>query len=235
MNRTKCGSLIASVLFLPLAQAQDAPKPATPAARVETSVSLGVGAQLTATRVFFGQPFPAVSTLGAQSFDPSATVLGSLRQSFHPWLGYSVNLGYTRTTQEDTGAASFSNGTRLAIPSNVYEVSVAYLAEKHFTPRLTGFASVGGGVLAFLPVQSGPLVATPVPASIQGEARSYQSRPLGVGGAGFDFALGGRLALRAEYRGLLYKFPDHDGTVSRQLTVTSQPTVSLVYRFGAKP
>jgi hypothetical protein len=65
-------------------------------------------------------------------------------------------------------------------------------------------------------------------------APSYLTRPLGVAAVGFDFRLSQKLALRAEYRGLLYKFPDNHGSYGRAVTETSQPTLSLVYRFGGR-
>jgi hypothetical protein len=45
--------------------------------------------------------------------------------------------------------------------------------------------------------------------------------------------------IRAEYRGLFYKNPDwnmNNGpvTTSKLYTVTNEPTLSIVYRFGGK-
>ena len=191
---------------------------------IETSVSLGVAAQLTATRVT-----PLDQPLGSQSFDPSVSVLGSVRQSFRPWLGYSANFGYTRTTEEN-GRLSDS-APRFAVPSNVYELSIAYMIQKHITPRLTGFADLGGGVLTFLPIQRGSTASASVPTLIS-FGPSVLFRQLGVAGVGVDYHFNSRLALRAEYRGLLYKFPDYSGLAGRQITVSSQPTLSMTYTFG---
>ena len=236
----RSGWLILAACVATGAQAQNGNAPVTVASamgplHVETSVSLGAGAQLTATRT---GPY-YLSAPGSQGFDPSATVLGSVRQSVKPWLGYSANFGYTRTTQQNLGAAFFDSnaflGSRFAIPTNVYELSLAYLVQRHFAPNVTGFANLGGGVLGFLPVHRGATAINFVPGHYQTLVPSYLNRPLGVAAVGIDFRLSRRLALRAEYRGLLFKFPDVYGEVARATTVSSQPTVSLVYRFGKHP
>lgn len=209
---------------LHLAPAQDAipyTQPRKPF--VETSISLGTGAQLTATRV-------NANILESQSLDPSATLLGSVRQSFRPWLGYSANFGYDRTTEENARPSPYSTLTHVRIPYNTYEVSLAYLAEEHITPKITGFASLGGGILGFLPVHRGNEARLFTPSG--NFLPSYLSRPLGIASVGLDVRLSHSLALRAEYRGLLYKLPDDHEEFGKPLTETSQPTVSLVYRFG---
>lgn len=196
--------------------------------QVETTVSLGVAAQLSATR--------AATTLGgvySQGYDPTPAVLGTVRQSFLPWLGYTANFGYTRTTQENRGPFnSYGQIDNFSIQENVYETSLAYMVQKHVSPRLTGFADLGGGVLAFLPVHRGDTAKNFVPSQNPSLVPSVQLRPLGVAGVGVDVRLGRHLGLRAEYRGLLYKYPDFQGRVGRALTETSEPTVSVVYRFG---
>ena len=233
MNRFTlvCFSVCIAASAVANAQAQDAPPaPAVARPRIETSVSLGAGAQLTASRVS-----STFGSVGAQSFDPSVTLLGSVRQSIRPWLGYSANFGYTRTTEENAGSAGLNGTTPFRIPTNVYEASLAYLVQKHISPRVTGFANLGAGFVGFLPVHRGATAANFVPGNNAFLVPSYLSHPLGVAGAGFDVRLSRSLALRAEYRGLLYKFPDNHGTVGRAVTETSQPAVSVVYRFGGKP
>jgi hypothetical protein len=59
-------------------------------------------------------------------------------------------------------------------------------------------------------------------------------------GVGMNYQISRHLEMRAEYRGLFYKSPDfnlppYDGfdfPMSRLFTVTSEPAVSIVYRFG---
>jgi opacity protein-like surface antigen len=54
-----------------------------------------------------------------------------------------------------------------------------------------------------------------------------------VFGAGVNYRLTDHLGVRAEYRGLSYKNPDFkDPGLAKLFTVTSEPVVSIVYRFG---
>ena len=194
---------------------------------VKTSISLGGFADLTAAR------FQTVNngSLTTQSLTPSGGTLGTFRQQFAPWLGYSVNMGYTRNSLHDTeGATAGSANTynNLYIANNVYELSLAYVAEKHITPRLSGFFDIGAGMLAFLPETGRAnsantfILATKAPVSF---------RPLGVGGLGIDYKLSPAFAFRAEYRGQIFKFPDYGIGLPRMTTLSSQPTFSLVYTF----
>lgn len=185
---------------------------------IETSVSLGVFPQLTATRL----TYPG-NVFYTSSMTPSAGLLATFRQNFRPWLGYSINFGYTRATEhQTTGAYVGPTGAgNRNIPANMFEFSFAYVAEKHITPRLTGFADLGGGMIDFESTNAGFLF----------DKTSY--RPEGLAGIGFDYHLTRHLGIRAEYRGQLYKFADYgSGEGSRPLTVTSEPTISLTYNFG---
>lgn len=220
-------SAAAILLFAATAAGQTA---ATSPIQVETTVSLGVAAQLSATRVQFNQ-YTGANT---QGLDPSAAILGTIRQSITPWFGYTANFGFARTTQVNTGTLGYNASPYFAIPSNVYETSLAYHLQNHITPRLTGFVDVGAGALTFLPVHRGADAKNFVPHQNYAIVPSVTFRPLGVASVGADYHFNHHLVLRAEYRGLLYKYLDFGGTVGRSITVTSQPTVSLVYQFGHK-
>ena len=196
----------------------------------ETSVSLGAFAQLTATRIV-----DAPYNFTTASMSPSAGVLGTVRQSFSPWLGYSLNMGYTRATERATDNASLGPlyaVNNLSIPANIYELSLSYLAEKHVTPRLSGFVYVGAGMLAFLPEHREAPATNLLYYGVFSPPVNF--RPLGVGGVGFDYLFTHHLSLRVEYRGQLYKFADYGNALPRYLTVTSEPTVSLVYNFHTR-
>jgi hypothetical protein len=166
---------------------------------------------------------------------PSAGALGSFRQTFKPWLGYSVNFGYTRAAEHYTNNAGFGSAgsaTNFSIPANLYEISASYVAEKKLSPRLRAFADVGAGAMIFLPVHRGADAATFVPNRADVPFTNY--RPMGVGGIGFDYSLTPHLGLRAEYRGQLYKYADYGNVLPRNVTVTSAPTFSLTYNFGGR-
>jgi hypothetical protein len=196
----------------------------------KTSISHGAFPQLTTTRIV-----TSPSNFNTESLSPSAGVLGAVRQSFSPWLGYSVNMGYTRASERGTdnaGLGSSGTASNFTVPANVYELSVSYLAERHVTPRLSGFADVGAGMLAFLPLHSGAAtIADPPDRAL---APNVNYRPLGVASFGIDYCLTHNLSLRAEYRGQLYKFADYGNTFPRYVTVTSEPSISLVYNFHTR-
>jgi hypothetical protein len=218
----------AILAFAATACAQTVSKPSP--VHVETTVSLGVAPQLTATRFVDGE----YGGTNSQSLDPSAAILGTIRQSIKPWFGYTANFGYARTTEVNNGTLGFNASPYFAIPSNVYETSLAYHLQNHITPRLTGFVDAGAGALTFLPVHRGADAKNFVPHQNFAIVPSVAFRPLGLGSIGIDYHFNPHFALRAEYRGLLYKYPDFGGTVGRAVTITSQPTVSLVYQFNHK-
>ncbi|MES2393930.1 MAG: hypothetical protein V4555_19995 [Acidobacteriota bacterium] len=193
-----------------------APAPHPTHRHVETSISLGGFGDLTSSRIINNNSAP-LTTL---STSPAAGVLGTVRQSFTPWLGYSLNLGYARTTSTYTlGNAQPGTPFNFSIHSNVYEASLAWLGQKQLSPRLTGFVTAGAGFLAYLPAQPGYFV---------------DYRPEAVGSIGVNYHLTPALALRAEYRGQFYKFADFGFEPARRMTLSSQPTLSLVYTFHAK-
>jgi opacity protein-like surface antigen len=173
-----------------------------------------------------------------QGTSNSVGMLGTLRQSFRPWLGYSINLGYSRFSEEfsmgfDTtfkpssaGPQEFGYLHQGSIGVNMYEVSSSYVVQGPKNHRVETFAQLGGGVLAFQPVQN------PSPYWVM-------FRPVMTFGSGLNYNLSQHWALRAEYRGLFYKNPDFTGASSNVPTskfynVTSEPTISVVYRFGKK-
>lgn len=197
-------------------------RPAKPPVTVETSVSLGAAANLFATRIQ-----ATSTTLTTESFTPSAQVLATFRQTFKPWLGYSVNVGYSQPTYRYTVAPVA--GTRGYVSGNVfdthaYEVSLSYIAHTHITPRLSLFGEAGAGTVGFAVINNGIL-----------PRRSNAFRPTGIAGAGVDYRLPYGFGLRAQYRGLFltFPFPNDDNSI-RPVTLLSQPSLSLTYTFGSR-
>jgi opacity protein-like surface antigen len=213
----------------------------------EMDVSVGTYGQFTATRApVFTTVYPLTGTATTQvtqSASPSVGVFGTLHQSFTRWLGYNVNFGYTRFSENYSNGQAFIPNSTSTLPStssfirgsvktNMMDLTVAGVVEGPRTRRFSTFAQFGGGGLFFEPIDS-KIGAT------------QQTRPAMVFGTGANFKLTDRLALRAEYRGLFYKSPDFNVTditpgitptnqfpMTRLFTMTSTPAVSLVYRFG---
>ena len=194
----------------------------------ETDISIGIAGQLTTTRT--------VKQQYIQGATPSASLLATFHHQIRPLVGYNINFGYTRTTenyQRQGGGTNPSTGVtqgnfvRGSIPNNLYEISSAYVWKRpQLTTRFQPFVQAGGGVLIFSPTQ----------APFKGHA-SYRAAFLF--GAGIDYHLSNHLGMRLEYRGLTYKYPDF-GTVvstvpvSKAMTVLSLPSVSFTYRFGKR-
>lgn len=194
----------------------------------ETDISVGVAGQLTATRT--------VKQQYIQGATPSASLLATFHRQFRPLVGYNINFGYTKTTenyQQQGGVVNPSTGVtsgtygRGSIQNNLYEISSAYVWKRpQLTTRFQPFLQAGGGVLIF----------SPTDAPFKGHA-SYRAAFLF--GAGIDYRISNHLGMRVEYRGLSYKYPDFGAVistvpVSKALTVLSLPSVSLTYRFGRR-
>lgn len=215
-----------------------------------TDVSLGVFGQLTPsrTRTNINAEYPvpaddygAVITQWTEGASASAGALGTFHQSFGRWLGYSVNFGYSRFTESYSQGMAFipnpkdnppqqptSNFAQGSIGTNMYELTGAYVVEGPRAKRIDTFTQLGGGILSFLPTQSP-------------SAFAVQFRPTLLFGEGMNYKLSEHWALRVEYRGLFLMSPDFHGEyggspvpVSESLTVTNEPTISLVYRLGGK-
>jgi opacity protein-like surface antigen len=196
----------------------------------ETDLSVGVAGQLTTTRTLTD----FADTQYIQSATPSVSLLATFHQQFHPFLGYNINFGFTRTTenyQRQTGRVDPVTGvttgayTRGSIPNSLYEISSAYVWKRpQLSTRFQPFAQTGGGILIFSP--------TDAPFAGHSSVRAAL-----LFGAGIDYRLSDHFGLRAEYRGLMCKYPDFGAVtstvpVSKALTVVNLPTVSFTYRFG---
>lgn len=203
-------------------------------------VSVGIFGQLTQARVpvtsqqYSGGIF---TTQKSQNASPSAGVLTTFHQQFTRWLGYNVNVGYTRFTENYSSGSAFipaatpynpliSNFARGSIGTNIAETTVAMVTQGPRNRSFRTFAQLGGGGLFFLPY-------THV------DAYNYQIRPVMVFGVGMNYRLTERFSLKAEYRGLFYKSPDFAPTkyevpVTRMFTVTNEPVVSLTCTFSGR-
>jgi opacity protein-like surface antigen len=203
-------------------------------------LSVGIFGQLTQARIpVTSQQYSdgLFTTQKSQSTSPSAGVLGTFHQQFTRWLGYNVNFGYTRFTENysygtaflpspTSSIASTSSFTRGSIGTNVVETTVAMVARGPKSRSFSMFAQFGGGGLFFLP-------------STHLDAYNKQIRPTMVFGVGMNYRLTEHFGLKAEYRGLFYKSPDFASTlnyvpVTRMFTVTNEPVVGLTYTFGGR-
>jgi hypothetical protein len=166
----------------------------------------------------FGQSTGTINSNGIRDHPTeSMGALATVRQSFHPWLGYEVNYSYTRFTER------FST-IPFGVQNNVHEVSVAYLVQGPTIPilGLQPFATVGAGALIFLPTTVG------------GQKYNKQTRvpvlyEVGVNHPVFTNHLG----LRFQYRGLLYNTPDFNASslTTNTRRQTSELSLGAYLRF----
>ncbi|MGA8940256.1 MAG: outer membrane beta-barrel protein [Acidobacteriaceae bacterium] len=185
---------------------------------METSVSLGVNPQLTVNRI---QDIPS-SGIAIVGTAPTAGLLGTFRQTFGPWLGYSANFGYSHVSEhffDDAQDIGLDPHGESNVRTNMYEYSLTYVIHTRVNKRFSIFADAGLGGLTFQTLQKQYNL---YPAT--------QNLPTGVFGSGADLHLSSHFDLRAEYRGLFYKSP-HLFSYPTPLTLTSEPTISLVYNF----
>jgi outer membrane immunogenic protein len=160
------------------------------------------------------------SSGNATLLDPtkSAGFLGSYRYSFTPHSAVELNYGYTRNSQLFTNSTTTSR-----VENNMHEWTAAYVY-KFGSERLQPFVLAGTGALIFSPRNS---------AANQVAGASTQAKPVFLYGGGLDFKLMKNVALRGQYRGLVYGAPDFGLTT---LTTSSkghiaEPTLGIVFRF----
>jgi opacity protein-like surface antigen len=147
----------------------------------------------------------------------SMGALATVRQSFHPWLGYEVNYSYTRFTEKYSTVP-------FGVQNNVHEVSGAYLLQGPSLPflGLQPFGAAGVGALIFLPTTVG------------GQKYGQQNRVPFLYEVGVNYPiLTSHLGLRFQYRGLVYKTPDFNSALLTTNTTrqTSELSLGAYFKF----
>ena len=139
----------------------------------DTDVSIGTYGQFTFTRTpttsqtsMNGTTVNGTTTTQqTQGTSDSGGVMGSFHQQFRPWLGYDVNFGYSRFTEEyshgqqyvPTASSPFpasSSFTHGSIRTNMYDLTIGYVVEQRRHQRVSTFEQLGGGGLFFLPTEN---------------------------------------------------------------------------------
>ena len=197
-----------SLLFLILLTASSAWHSATAQTLKNLDGSVNIFGQFSGTSNGNGVKDSPTDSLG---------VIASVRQSFHLWLGYEVNYGYTRFSERYSTIP-------FGVQNNLHEVSGAYLVQAPTIPLLglQPFASVGLGALVFLPTTVG------------GQKYSEQYRLALLYELGVNYPiLTSHLGLRLQYRGLSYKTPDFNASLitTNARRQTSEPSVGAYFRF----
>lgn len=172
----------------------------------------------------------------------SATIgggfLAGYRYNFSPLFAVEGDYGLMRNTQNLFDIAGLTNG--LGVQTNVHELTGAVVLTPGSSRRLRPYLLAGGGALFFRPTSNGLNSLFGVGNSL-GVSVS-QTKPAFLYGGGVDIGITKYMALRAEYRGLVFKAPGFDisglsnipvvgNLASSNFTHMAQPAVGLVWRF----
>ncbi|MBZ5721785.1 MAG: porin family protein [Acidobacteriia bacterium] len=169
--------------------------------------------------------FPKEVTGNNRTLSPTQQIgyMASIRMRFSERHAIELDWGHTQNHQQYLSA-----GFNYRIQSTVNDITGAYVFSLPLKfHKAEPFVLVGGGIVSFNP-DSVTIDSNP---AFIGELR--QTRAAFVYGAGFDYPVYRRLAVRAQYRGLLYRAPDFG--VSTLFTGanghTAEPSVGVVFRF----
>jgi len=171
-----------------------------------------------------GSGFFTTDTTGQGTTERSTNTGGFLvgyRYSFNRWLAAEAVYGYDRNTQQYFAPAGFSG-----VQANIHQATGGFVFRLP-TParyRISPYLLAEGGALVFDPTGNS-----------FGTVAAAQRQATGVFayGGGADFPLFRHVALRVEYRGLLYSAPDFGLSTLNNNTVThtAEPSAGIVFRF----
>jgi hypothetical protein len=217
MLRTTGMVVVALFLLTPIGLSQDN----------RFDVSLGAAA-------VFSKPSTGNGTVLTPTNSGAVVITGRYR--FSAWS--SVELNYARTANSQI---YFSSPLTYRIHNTIGEYSGAYVLSFLQTEKVEPFVFAGAAALIFYPSYSATSinnVQTYLPAT-------QQTKPAFLYGGGFDYRifsslpmigrsnLSHHLALRFEYRGLVYKAPDFkvQNLFTGERGHMAEPSVGLVVKF----
>ncbi len=148
--------------------------------------------------------------------------LFSFRQPYRPWLGYEVNVGYTKFYE------AYNKGV-VKVESNVTDLSFSYLFQSPTIYGVQPYLSLGGGIIVFSPI-AGTLIDLNSPTT---KSLPSQLVPEFAYNFGLNYPIFSRLGVRGGLRGLKYKTPDfHQFSIdTKTLRTTLEPNITVYYRF----
>lgn len=165
------------------------------------------------------------SSSGAITDSPTnaGAVFGSVRYHFNGLNAIEVNLGHFRNSQIFTVPPD-----TYRVTTDVYEFSGAYVLTPFQSKKWQPFLYAGGGGLRFVPG------ATYID-TVQGFFGEKTETSLAfLYGGGTDYRIWRRIALRVQYRGLVYRNPDFS-VPSRFFTGArghlAEPAFGIVAKF----
>ncbi len=149
-------------------------------------------------------------------------MLAGYRYHINRWLSAEAVYGWNRNTQEFTSAAASGQ-----VEANVHQATGGFVVSVPVPRKFK--------VHPYVLAEGGALVFRPTFASGTIPGVSQQAVGTFVYGGGFDYPIPTlrKVAVRFEYRGLVYKTPDFGlaSLTTDTWTHTAQPSAGLVYRF----
>src|ERR1019366_821449 len=149
----------------------------------------------------------------------SGGVMTGYRFNLKNWLAVEGDYDYFRNDQK-----FLANSGTTFIPMNVYAATGTAIVKlpSFKAPAVkivSPFVLAGGGAMFFDPRG--------------GSVNQEQTRGAFVYGGGFDVPMAKHIALRAQYRGFVYKIPDFEMTSLKvdKYTHSAVPSVGLVFTF----
>jgi len=137
-----------------------------------------------------------------------------------PWLAAEANYGYNRNTHQN-----FTLNGPFNINANTHQTTGALvLSVPTDAARFEPYVLAGAGALTFDPRTE--VLGTPA-------GVDQQTKAAFLYGGGANIRLVQHVALRVEYRGLVYKRPDFEVTSlnSDATAHTALPTIGVSFRF----
>jgi outer membrane immunogenic protein len=164
--------------------------------------------------------FPKETTESGIASKPtySGGVLAGYRFNINGWLAVEGNYDYFRNSQKystSAGSAFVPTNVHAVTGLAVFKIPTSGLMKYYLRP----YALAGGGAMIFDPHDINSV--------------SKQTRGSFVYGAGADMPLAMHIAIRAEYRGFVYKVPDFGLSPLRvdKFTHAAVPSAGLVFTF----
>jgi opacity protein-like surface antigen len=172
-----------------------------------------------------------------QSATVGSNIFGTFRFKFNPKHSLVFNYGRAKDSQV------YQTGFDFHVLTTITEYSGAYVYSPFQKGKFAPFVLAGGGVLGFSPRSTWlvlPDFFVNTPNRVQTNLNAAKQSELAfLYGVGVDYQLPWRLALRLQYRGLLYDAPDFKVTATSGAVSfftgskghMAEPSVGLVFRF----
>ena len=173
-----------------------------------------------------------------QSATTGSNYFGTFRFKFKPKHSLVFDYGRAKNSQVYQTGIDFHELTTIS------EYSGAYVYSPFQKGRFEPFVLAGGGVLRFSPRSTWvvlPDFTNNVPDRVQINLNATKQTELAfLYGAGVDYRLSQRFAVRMQYRGFLYRAPDFNVTTVSGGAVSfftgskghmAEPSIGLVVRF----